>query len=137
MVGIEKYIKTNPIKKNYKFGRKYNNSLLALNNNKPKFRARTNIVHYEKNNKGDVIGMVIKASPKEFKSLTKDLFFCFPAPLGKPYSEKVLDEVLLEDVINYCDPSLGIDLESDPDVAKLKLRVKLSQLGWEIDDVAK
>ena len=135
--GLGKYLKKETNKKNYNFGRKYNNSLLAINNNINKYQTKANIVHFERDGEGNVIGVVVGATPDEFKSLTKDLFFCFPAPLGKPYFLTILDGAIFEDIINYCDPSIGIDMESDLDIAKLKLKLKLSQLGWEIDDVTR
>ena len=137
MIGMDKYLKQNPDKKNYNLGRKYNNTLSGINKSVMKTQYKTDIIYYEKDKEDNIIGMVVRVSTDEFKYLTKDLFFCFPAPLGEPYQSTILDGAIIEDIINSCDPSLGVDMESDPDVAKLKLRLKLSQLGWEIDDVAK
>lgn len=135
MHSIKKYLNINKGKYNYNFGRKYNNTLSVLRNKAIRFSDKIIIAHNEKNSKGEVIGIVVRADSKNWKALSKDLFFCFPAPVNEPYPDKVLDTAIIQDIVNLCDPTLDVDMEEDLDIAKLKLRLKLSQLGWDIEDV--
>jgi hypothetical protein len=132
---LDKYINKHSDKKLYNLGKKYNNSLLAL-----KKRNRINMDKVEiawtcKDEAGNVIGVVVRVDPKKWKALKDNLYFCFPAPAGSSFAKDVLSDSIMDDIVNSCDPSLGIDMERDLDIAKLKLKLKLSQLGWEIGDV--
>lgn len=132
---LDKYIKKHSDKKLYNLGKKYNNSLLALKKKKRFGMDRIEIAWTYTNKDGDIIGAIVRADPKKWKALKDNLYFCFPAPVGISFKENDLKDSIMEDIVNSCDPSLGIDMERDLDIAKLKLKLKLSQLGWEIDDV--
>lgn len=132
---LEKYLKKIDEKKLYNLGKKYNNSLSAINKRWRLTRNRINIAWLCRNKKGEIIGAIVETNKKEWKALEKDLFFCFPAPLNHPFEEKDLNNSIMEDIVNICDPTFGIDMEVDLDIAKLKLKLKLSQIGWEIEDV--
>ena len=141
MSDLDKYLKESREKKvKYNLGKKYNNILSAINKNKvmglPSIGYnRVTISYHERNNKGEIIGLIVITPSKEWSALNKDLFFYFVAPLGKPFSSSIGYDARLSDIIDYCEPKSFHGMERDLEVAKLKLKIKLSQMGWEIRDV--